>query len=244
MNIITEVYPFDEVAETPGHPAYRRWAGSVTFERDLTTQVITATLSATKLEGPSTSGLYFYWDPAVPYELRPELAHYPYTADASFAAFEDGLGYIYISGDVVGYSFTQDFKYVSADPVHPPEAEPGDSVIQEINSLIELVGVPVFPGYAATGASLPYVVTRPLMVDNTTELALNGDAVDWDFNIAVYCCAAGVEASFNLALAVIGTLQGARVRGTTLAASMGYNGAEVEGHYESQVTVQLNQGGF
>jgi len=243
MNIITEVYPFDE---TSGSGAtLKRWAGTVTFTRDLTTQVITATVDAMKMEGPSAGGQYFYWEPAVAPELRPELAHYPYTSDASFAAFEDGLGYIYISGNAeVGYSFTQDFKYVSADPVHPPEAEPGDSILQEINSLIELVGVPVFPGYPATGASLPYVVSRPLLVDNTTELALNGDAVDWDFNIAVYCCAAGVEASFNLALAVIGTLQGARVRGTTLAASMGYNGAEVEGHYESQVTVQLNQGGI
>jgi hypothetical protein len=116
------------------------------------------------------------------------------------------------------------------------------SIFNEITDLI--TQVPAHTGYAPTGAPLPYVVSRPLLVDTVTELAISGDAIDWDFQYTLYCCAASVEASFNLALAVIGTLQGAYVGGTTLAASMGYNGAEVEGHYESQVTVQLNQGGI
>ena len=115
------------------------------------------------------------------------------------------------------------------------------SIFTEITDLVTMV--PSHEGYPPTGAKLPYVVSRPLLVDDV-ELALNGDALGWDFQFSLYCCGASVEASFNLALAVIGTLQGARVGGTTLAASMGYNGAEVEGHYESQVTVQLNQGGI
>lgn len=117
----------------------------------------------------------------------------------------------------------------TTDAPPPPDPGPGSQV-------------PVYIGYAPSGAQLPYLVMRPLIIDTVTDLALMGAAIDWDSQFSVYCCAASVEASFNLALAVIGTTQGARVQGTTLSASMGYNGAEVEGHYESQVTVQLNQG--
>lgn len=116
------------------------------------------------------------------------------------------------------------------------------SILNDIDTLI--TQVPSYIGYAPTGAVLPYVVIRPLDVGRDTDLALDGSTVGWNVQSSVYACAASVEASFNLALAVIGTLQGARVRGTTLSASMGYNGAEVEGHYESQVTAQLAQGGI
>jgi len=115
------------------------------------------------------------------------------------------------------------------------------SIITEINALV--VSAPVHTGYAPTGAKLPYVVSRPLLLD-TVEVAINGDALGWDYQASLYCCAGSVEASFNLALAVVGTLQGTRVGGTTISASIGYSGAQVEGHYESQVTVQLNQGGI
>jgi hypothetical protein len=118
------------------------------------------------------------------------------------------------------------------------------SIFTDISTQAEAVEVPVYTGYAPTGATLPYVVTRPLFIDTETEVSLDGKAVDWNHQYSLYCCAASVEASFNLALAVMRTLQGARVGGTTLDTSMGYNGAEVEGHYESQVTVQLNQGGI
>lgn len=116
------------------------------------------------------------------------------------------------------------------------------SIIEDISLLVKHHAT-VYPGYAATGARLPYMVHRPLLVDDAA-LALSGDALGWDFQTTIYCCAASVEASFNLALAVVGTLQGARVGGTALSASIGYSGAQVEGHYESQVTVQLNQGGI
>ena len=115
------------------------------------------------------------------------------------------------------------------------------SLFSDITALV--TQVPVYPGYPPTGAQLPYVVHRPLLVDDL-ELALSGDAIDWDYQTTLYCCAASVEASINLALAVAGTLQGQRVGGTTLSTSIGYSGAPIEGNYESQVTVQLNQGGI
>lgn len=113
------------------------------------------------------------------------------------------------------------------------------SIFNDIDALV--VSAPSHIGYAPTGAKVPYVVSRPLLVDDLS-LAVNGDAIDWDFQFSLYCCAASVEASYNLAIMVMNDLQGQRVGGTTLTTSMGYIGAQVEGHYESQVTVQLNQG--
>jgi len=113
----------------------------------------------------------------------------------------------------------------------------------DITALLAGIGVGHYDGYAPTGASLPYVVNRPLLID-TVETAINGGAVGWDYQFSLYCCAGSVNASFNLAVAAISALQGQRSGDSTLAASMGYSGAQVEGHYESQVTVQINQGGI
>lgn len=115
------------------------------------------------------------------------------------------------------------------------------SIYNDITALV--TAAPAIEGYPGTGQKVPYVVSRPLLVDDL-ELALNGEAIDWDLQFTLYCCGASVEASFNLALAVMAELNGARVGGTILSTSMGYSGAQVEGHYESQVTVQLNQGGI
>lgn len=115
------------------------------------------------------------------------------------------------------------------------------SILNDISSL--LTQVPSHVGEAPTGAKAPYTVTRPLFIDNDS-LAVSGDALGWGTQYSVYCRAASVSASYNLALSVIGTLQGKRAGGSTLSASLGYNGAPVEGQYESQVTVQLNQGGL
>lgn len=114
------------------------------------------------------------------------------------------------------------------------------SIFNDIDALITATS---HIGYAPTGAHVPYVVTRPLLIDDL-ELALNGDAIDWDFQFSAYCAGGSVEASYNLAVQTMADLQGKRVGGTTLSTSMGYIGAQVEGHYESQVTVQLNQGGI
>lgn len=115
------------------------------------------------------------------------------------------------------------------------------SILADINALI--TEPPVHTGYAPTGSKLPYVVNRPLAVAQE-DPAVAGNTVATDFSTSLYCAGASVEASFNLALQVAGTLQGARVGGTTLQASIGYVGASVEGHYESQVTIQLFQGAF
>jgi hypothetical protein len=114
------------------------------------------------------------------------------------------------------------------------------SIYNDITSLVTVA--PTVEGYPDTGQMLPYVVSRPLVIDPVS-LALNS-TIDWDYQYSLYCCAASVEASYNLALAVMGDLQDKRVGGTLLSTSMGYVGAQVEGHYESQVTVQLNQGGI
>lgn len=117
------------------------------------------------------------------------------------------------------------------------------SNVQAIQALIAPLGVASHIGYAPSNAKLPYVVQRPLLI-NPESTAINGDAMDWDLQFALYACAGSVEASYNLALSLVSALQGARVGGSTLAVSTGYLGASVEGQYESQVTVQINQGGI
>lgn len=115
------------------------------------------------------------------------------------------------------------------------------SIIDDIVALSSFE--PVIIGYPRTGQRTPFIVTRPLIVDDL-ELAIAGNALDWDFQHSFYCAGGSVEASYNLAVDLMRDLQGKRVAGTTLSTSMGYVGAVVEGHYESQVTVQLNQGGL
>jgi hypothetical protein len=115
------------------------------------------------------------------------------------------------------------------------------SAFSDITELV--TSAPCHSGYAPTGAQLPYAVHRPLVLDGSS-VAVDGSAFMWDYQSTIYACGASVEASFNLAVAIMAELQGARVSGSTLTTSMGYSGAQVEGHYESQVTVQLNSGGI
>lgn len=117
------------------------------------------------------------------------------------------------------------------------------SIFNDVDELVRGAGLDLFTGYAPTGALLPYTVHRPLVLD-VVEMAVNGEALTWDQRTTLYACGGSVEASFNLAVELMRVLQGAYVAGTTLSTSMGYVGAPVEGHYESQVTVQLNQGGI
>lgn len=114
------------------------------------------------------------------------------------------------------------------------------SIFNEIDALITADS---HIGYAPTGAQPPYVVSRPLLLDDIN-LAIAGNDIAWDAQFSIYCVGASVEASYNLAVQTMQDLQGKRVGGTTLTTSMGYTGAQVEGLYESQVTVQLNQGGL
>jgi hypothetical protein len=117
------------------------------------------------------------------------------------------------------------------------------SAYSEITDLLNNSGVTTYPGYAPTGATLPYVVHRPINFE-PDDVAIAGPALGWDLQTGLYCAAGSVEASFNLALAVMMALQGVYVAGSTIITSMGYSGAQVEGHYTSQVTAQLNQGGI
>ena len=110
-----------------------------------------------------------------------------------------------------------------------------------ISALARTAGLTVFDGYAKTGSTPPYVVNRPMILD-TDDLALCGQALDWDFSFSLYCVGASVEASYNLALRLMQALQGQSVGDSTLSCSMGYSGNQVEGRYESQVTIQINQG--
>lgn len=113
--------------------------------------------------------------------------------------------------------------------------------LQALKDSLATLSVATHVGYPPTGARLPYVVLRPMLVDPSTN-SLAGVAIDWDSQVAAYCAAASPEASGNLAISVMRALHGARVAGYVLSTSMGYMGAQVEGHYESQVTIQCNQG--
>lgn len=115
--------------------------------------------------------------------------------------------------------------------------------MDQVSALVEAAGVSCYNGYAPSNAKVPYVVNRPLIVDHEN-VALNGAALDWDNQFSLFAAGGSVEASYNLALDVISALQGKRVGGSTLDTSMGYVGAQVEGHYESQVTAQVNTGGI
>jgi hypothetical protein len=117
------------------------------------------------------------------------------------------------------------------------------SAFSDIQAIVEQGNFTVYSGYAPTGAKLPYTVHRPLVL-NEEASSVAGVVIDWDYQSTLYACAESVEASWNLAVALMQALSGKPAGGTTLSTSMGYSGAPVEGHYESQVTVQLNQGGI
>ena len=116
------------------------------------------------------------------------------------------------------------------------------SIFTDITDMVQ--AAPAHKGYAPTGARVPYVVSRPLLIDDALDRALSGDPIALDTQFSLYCCGASVAASYNLAVAVMKELDARPLAGTTLKTSMGYIGVQVEGHYESQVTVQLNQGGI
>lgn len=115
------------------------------------------------------------------------------------------------------------------------------TVINDLEAL--LTDLDSVIGYARTDQVVPYVVIRPLYLGTADDVeALSGDALGWDQQISVYCCGASVEACYNLALDVMARCQGKRAGGHTMSTSLGYVGAPVEGHFESQVTIQMNQG--
>lgn len=117
-------------------------------------------------------------------------------------------------------------------------------ILSDITDMLSGLDCPTYEGYADTGAKVPYVVVRPQIMDHDELTAITGDVVAWNNEFYLYACGGSVSASYNLALEVMQTLQGARLEGSTLDTTMGYAGASVEGHYESQITVQKHQGGL
>ncbi|QBZ73205.1 tail terminator [Microbacterium phage Theresita] len=115
--------------------------------------------------------------------------------------------------------------------------------MQSIREAVEGLGLVAYTGYPSSNSRAPYVVVRPMIVD-TENIAINGATIDWDHQYGLYCVGGSVEASFNLAKAVVQGLDGERMGDSTLSPSIGYVGAQVEGNYETQVTVQSTQGGI
>lgn len=115
--------------------------------------------------------------------------------------------------------------------------------LQSLVNAIQSLGLVATPGYPASGARPPYVVVRPMIVDHEN-VAVNGQAIDWDHQYGLYCVGGSVEASFNLAKSVVAGLDGGRFGDSTASLSIGYVGAQVEGNYETQVTAQSTQGGI
>lgn len=116
------------------------------------------------------------------------------------------------------------------------------SALTDLTALV--AAAPAYVGQAPTGSEAPYVVSAPLVYQDGAPRALSGDSMGWDTQFSLYCAGASVEASFNLALMVMRDLDGKRLGGSTITTSVGYTGAPVEGHYETQVTAQINQGGI
>lgn len=115
--------------------------------------------------------------------------------------------------------------------------------MSDITTAVEASGITVYDGEAATGAQLPYIVVRPLDL-STEDLALSGGSMAWNNEFAAYCCGAGSTASFNVAKLLIQAVQGVHVGDSTLSTTLGYVGARIEGNYETQVTIQVHQGGI
>lgn len=113
--------------------------------------------------------------------------------------------------------------------------------VDAIDTHLKGASLQSFIGYAKTGSKAPYVVVRP-MTALPDAVAVCGQVIDWDNTFGVYCVGDSVEASYNLAKLVVSALQGKRVGADSMSCSVGYAGSLVEGRYESQVTIQLNQG--
>jgi len=107
-------------------------------------------------------------------------------------------------------------------------------------SIVQELQFPAYIGYAHNNARLPYGVVRPVALV-PDQVPLSGASWSRSVTIGVYCRAGSVEASFNMALSAIASLDGLAIAGTEATASMGYSGAVVEGAYESMVTVSFGK---
>lgn len=100
---------------------------------------------------------------------------------------------------------------------------------------LSVLGVPVYMGYAPTHAEPPYVVYRIMTQADGEHVSVCGGPYLQDVAIGVYCCAASYEASVRLGLDASAALRSGMGHPITL--STGYNGAQVGGLYETQITM-------
>lgn len=112
-----------------------------------------------------------------------------------------------------------------------------------VEQALSSIEVPVYQGYAATGAKLPYMVVRPISTD-PDGATVCGEATTWTDRLGVYCCAGSVGASANLARDAAGEIVSffSGVSATTVAVA--YYGNVLEGQYESLVTITVTEGGL
>lgn len=155
-------------------------------------------------------------------------------ADAGVAGPEPVVAFVPV---FAAYEFER--VYRAANPEPTPSA-----TLAALSGLLAPLGVGSHVGYAPTGAALPYICVRPLFTDNEGLVTLDGDAISWGVQYSVYCAGESVDASYNLATAAMNLLQGAPFGDSVLDTTVGYIGAPVEGHYESQVTATTHQGGI
>lgn len=112
--------------------------------------------------------------------------------------------------------------------------------MEELKGLLKGIGVPVYLGYADSCSAAPYLIIRPIYMEEM-EGSLCGGGLVWDSDLGVYCCSDSVATSHGLALDVMRSLEGKRLSGNPVSTTMGYSGAKTEGLYESQVTVSSVQ---
>lgn len=104
--------------------------------------------------------------------------------------------------------------------------------LQEVADEVGTVAT-AYVGYAPDKAHPPYVVVRPI-TRLTDGVSVAGKALAYTSAIGAYCVADSVEASYNLAVLVMGALSG--------EVDMNYTGEQVAHRYESLVQVTSLEG--
>jgi len=107
---------------------------------------------------------------------------------------------------------------------------------EQLKAALSTIGVPVYDGYPADGAKLPYIVARPSFTDPQV-VSVQGAATVYAATYTVHCCANGVTASYNLGRDVLKLFNGLRIGHTTTQANLGYIAQEISGQFETQLTV-------
>jgi len=102
---------------------------------------------------------------------------------------------------------------------------------------------PVYSGYAPTNAVPPYGVLRPISYSSTDiGRPVSGRQWTMDVSIGLYCVAGSAAASLNMALDALTVLDGHNFAGTQLLCQLMYNGAFIDGRYETLVTINYTEG--